>query len=387
MPDWRVRSGALLGLVATIAFIAAQSRSEMSSSRGEHGPLLSDCDGAIRELVVHYVPEAATIVETAYRQFLRQLPEDINVYVVCPDQAAFKDFCERVLPVTCRLLPVRTGHAMTCWSRDRWLAMAPGSSGRKGLLLSPREEAGADVWAQRKGDQRIGNDLARALPAKVVSQRSDLAFDGGDFVVDAYAVFVTPRVLQRNLGSNVHSAEQLRHRLATIFQRKIILLSEAPEHHAGMFMMLAGNRTAVVGDPSLAEEMFSQPREKSVPFVNTDSPRSFSNPDFSEATQKKFDAVAARCASAGYRVIRMPVVPDRDGRTYLTYLNVIIDQRGKNQTVYLPVYRNAETLNRAAGKIWQNLGYQVRPVDCTETYTHFGSLRCLVNVLSRANPE
>ena len=41
-------------------------------------------------------------------------------------------------------------------------------------------------------------------------------------------------------------------------------------------------------------------------------------------------------------------------------------------------------MNRAAAEIWKALGYAVRRVDCTETFRHFGSIHCLVNVLRRA---
>ena len=32
---------------------------------------------------------------------------------------------------------------------------------------------------------------------------------------------------------------------------------------------------------------------------------------------------------------------------------------------------------------WAGLGYEVRTVNCTDCYQHYGSLRCLVNVVSR----
>ena len=79
----------------------------------------------------------------------------------------------------------------------------------------------------------------------------------------------------------------------------------------------------------------------------------------------------------------MPVVPDRDGRTYLTYLNVILDDRAGKRVVYMPAYEGADELNAAAASAWEKLGFEVRRVDCTNTYKHFGSLRCLVNVLRR----
>lgn len=362
MSDWRIRTGAALGLAGAVVFLLAGGRP------GYHGPVLSDCDGAVRELAIQYVPEAAGIVETTYRDFLRQLPPEVTVRVICPDRAAFEDLRGRVGPVRCRLAAVLTGHRMTCWSRDRWLALAPRRPGERALLLAPREEAGAHVWPERKGDHRVAFDLARALPDCLAAERSALAFDGGDFVADAHTAFVTPRVTERNVGTAVSSAAELRHALQRLLQRRVVLLREAPPHHAGMFMMLAGGRTALVGDPSLARA-FASPLPQ---------------PDFTPETQRLFDAVAAACAAEGYRVVRMPVVPGRDGRTYLTPLNAILDERAGHHIVYMPVYRGAERLNDAAEAVWQSLGYEVRPVDCTQAYTQFGSLRCLVNVLSRS---
>ena len=107
-------------------------------------------------------------------------------------------------------------------------------------------------------------------------------------------------------------------------------------------------------------------------------------PDFTAATQHLFDAVAEQCAATGYRVVRIPVVPARDGRTYLTYVNVLLDRAGDRRIVYLPYYRGAEALNAAAQAVWEKLGFEVRLVDCTATYRHFGCLHCLVNVLKRS---
>jgi hypothetical protein len=107
-------------------------------------------------------------------------------------------------------------------------------------------------------------------------------------------------------------------------------------------------------------------------------------PDFSAETQHLFDAVATQCKAAGYAVVRIPVVPARDGRTYLTFVNVLLDRQGSRRIVYLPFYRGVEPLNAAARAVWRNLGYEVRSIDCTSVYRHFGCLHCLVNVLRRA---
>jgi hypothetical protein len=82
-------------------------------------------------------------------------------------------------------------------------------------------------------------------------------------------------------------------------------------------------------------------------------------------------------------VTRIPVVPAMDGRTFVTYVNAILDQRDDRRIVYMPVFRCAEALNRAATTVWTELGYEVRPVECDACARQFGALHCLVNVLRR----
>ena len=94
--------------------------------------------------------------------------------------------------------------------------------------------------------------------------------------------------------------------------------------------------------------------------------------------------MANHCRNAGYEVRRVPCVAGRDGRTYLTYVNVIIDCGEAQRIVYMPVYDEADILNAAAEAVWSDLGFTVRRINCSAVYPHFGSLRCLVNVLRRA---
>jgi hypothetical protein len=217
------------------------------------------------------------------------------------------------------------------------------------------------VWPARAGDRRIGEDLAAAVPG-VRARRSALAFDGGDFAADSETVFVSPRVLRRNPGLD---EGELRDALAALLGRRVVLLRDAPDHHVAMYMAATGDRTALVGDPSLARAVFDG--------------------DCDGTRQAQFDAVARAVAAAGYRVVRIPVAPGADGRTWLTPTNAILDERDGGRTVYVPVFRHAEPLNRAAEQVWQSVGYAVRRVDCTETFPHFGSIHCLVNVLHRTS--
>ena len=367
---WQTALGAIIGLVIGAAVLALVGSPERRLPPS--GPILSECDGHLRELVLQYEPGAKGIVAPVYREFLSALDSDVSVHVVCPDRAAFEDFLATVGRVQCRVAPILTGHPITAWARDRWVALTPGVAGGPTTLWSPRGEAGDEIWPARAGDERVGRDIAAALAASMRARRSSLYFDGGDLLADRDNVFVVPRVLQRNLQQTVASRKQLLGILARELKRRVILLDEAPDHHAGMFMTSVGGKTMLVGDPSLARPL--------IPNTFMDLP---GGPDFTPQTQHLFDAVAAQCAAAGYRVIRIPVVPARDGRTYLTYVNVLMDQQGGRRVVYLPFYRGVEPLNAAARAVWTSLGYEVRPVNCTSAYRHFGCLHCLVNVLQR----
>jgi N-dimethylarginine dimethylaminohydrolase len=371
--SFHILIGVLLGLAGAAIVLA---RLEMRTTRPSGPPfsLLSDCDESIDELVIHYVVEAGDVVGPTYADFLTQLPDDVVVHVVCPRLSAFEDFQRRVGHVDCRLEPVVVGHEMTTWSRDRWLALQS-EDGRAVRLVCPRSEKGQDAWPARRGDAQIASDLARTLGPHVTEYHSRLYFDGGDFVADNDTVFVTPEVLRRNLQQTVVDRRELIERLEALVNRQVVLLDVAPPHHAGMFMMAVGEQTVLVGDPLAAQRILRQ--------APASDPSNSLDADFSPETVAKFQAVADQCQRAGYRVVRIPVVPGRDGRTYLTYVNVMIDQRGRSRTVYMPVFDGVARLNEAAAEVWRQLGYQVKPVDCTRCSRHFGSLRCLVNVAKR----
>jgi N-dimethylarginine dimethylaminohydrolase len=373
---WHVLFGVVLGLATSMGLLAVDHGS-VGKVPQPSGPLLSDCDGTLRQLVIHYTPEAADIVVPTYRAFLRQLPADVAVKVVCPDRQIYDDLLARIGATDCRLSPVLVGHPITAWSRDRWLALGA-CGGQSTELLCPRSEDGAAVWPAREGDERVAGDLASALGSAVGSRRSDLYFDGGDFAADSETAFVRPAVLFRNLQRTVETREELLDRLATMLKRRIVLLEQAPDHHVAMYMMPIGNRTVLVGDPGLAKRLLA-----ASPANNAVDSYLPGGPDFLEATAARFDAVAKQCQAAGYRVVRIPVAPGVDGRTYITYVNSILDQRDGHRIVYMPTFSPADALNRAAAAVWEGMGYEVRPVDCTATSRNFGALHCLVNVLHR----
>jgi hypothetical protein len=380
---WQTIAGVALGLVIGFAILSLTGSPPRKPI--PCGPILSECDGHLQELVIQYEPSAKEIAATVYRGFLGALEREVMVHVLCPSQAAFDEFVSQVGSVRCKVSPIIAGHSMTTWSRDRWVALTPVHPGGATTLWSPLGEARQEVWPARAGDQRVALDIAAALGPSIAAKRAGLYFDGGDFLADGENVFVMPRVLQRNIQHTVNSREQLLDALGLELKRRVILLDQAPDHHAGMFMASIGNKTMLVADPSPGRELIEGEHPgagSTLKSVAASLPR---GPDFTPETQHLFDAVARQCASLGYKVVRIPVVPARDGRTYLTYVNVIMDEQAGRHIVYLPSYRGCERVNAAARAVWEGLGYEVRCVDCTAAYRHFGCLHCLVNVLARSS--
>jgi hypothetical protein len=374
---FHVMLGVLLGLAVSAGVLSIYDGGASRMPQLSTGPLLSECDGRLRQIVMHYTAEAAEVVVPTYRGFLRQLPAEVTVRVVCPDKQAYDDLLARIGPTTCSLSPVIVGHPITAWSRDRWLALGA-SKEQHAVLLCPRGEDGAGVWPPREGDQRVAEDLAAALGPGVSSRRSDLYFDGGDFTADSQTVFVRPATLFRNLQRTVETRDELVEDLSALLKRRVVLLQEAPDHHLAMFMLPIGEHRVLVGDPRMARRVLADSSAKTD--LESYLP---GGPDFSDATAARFDAVARECQAAGYEVVRIPVVPGMDSRTYVTYVNAILDQRDGRRIVYMPVFRSAEVLNRAAAAIWKESGYEVRPIECDACGRNFGTLHCLVNVLRR----
>ncbi len=371
--NWKWPVGIVLGLIAAVLLMPLLGGEGRPKSTV--GSTQSDCDGAIRELVIQYTPDSADIVAVAFADFLRQLPASVTVHVVVRDRAAFDDLARRVGSTGCTLHPVLVQHEITSWARDRWLALRPAGDSRAVTLLSPQGELGADGWPARRGDESVGESLAAALAPEVAAVRSELYFDGGDFVVDNETAFVTPNVRMRNLQRTVETEQELQQRLGVLLGLEVVLMKNAPDHHAGMYMMTLGKRRVLVGDPRLARTLLTPEQVSALPLKG--------GADFSEETAAKFDAVAEQCRAAGYDVIRIPIAPGGDGRTYLTYLNSILDDRDGRRVVYMPQFAGADVLNRAAADVWRQAGFEVKPVDCTACYGYFGSLRCLVSVLRR----
>jgi len=134
----------------------------------------------------------------------------------------------------------------------------------------------------------------------------------------------------------------------------------------------------LVGDPAAARGLLGADFTPGETSAETDAPL---RADFTPPTLARFERAAAELAAAGYRVQRIPNVPF-DDKTYISYTNAVFDVRDGARVVYLPVY-DLPALDDAAKRIYERLGWQVRPVRVRKVYPQHGTIGCLVNVLRR----
>ena len=193
--------------------------------------------------------------------------------------------------------------------------------GRRSGRIGPGTSALPTTWRRRWG---------RACAAR----RSDYYFDGGDIDADGETAFVSPRILPRNVQHTAATREDFIKGLEAQLQRRVVMLDGAPEHHVGMYLMPVGDRTVLVGDPGLAQQCWPGPPKKP-PRSPPSCPAARTSRRPRLPTSIRSPSCAGRPAIASFA---FPSSPACDGRTFVTYVNAIIDVRDGRDMVYMPSY-------------------------------------------------
>ena len=92
--------------------------------------------------------------------------------------------------------------------------------------------------------------------------------------------------------------------------------------------------------------------------------------------------VADRMRSLGLRVLRVPLMPSKTPRAWMSYNNGIVEVRDGRTVFYMPTF-GMEQLDDTAAEVFRSAGCQVVPIDCSRIWRLGGSLHCLVNVVER----
>jgi hypothetical protein len=378
MTPLRFAVAVAMGLALAAAIIARGARDR---EREDTIALMSDSEGALGEIVMHYVPELEPAFAASYRDFLSSLSPDTRVVFVVRrgDRNKLDAFLAGAWRGA-RSRVVEIDGPLGIWSKDRALVVEPTREDAPIELLVPARPRPGD--GSRPADWAIVPAMAAAL-GDASTRELPIAFDAGDFAVSSKRVVFDVNTFARNRLRGVRSPAEIQNRLRALFGRDAVMLGsemgDVPMHHMSMYMALLDQGVALVGDPRAGRAMVGDAWEPGETSPETKLPL---RADFRPQTLARFDRGAADLEAAGFRVVRIPTVPF-DDKTYFAYTNGVYETRGGDRIARVPSF-NLPALDDAARRVYESLGWRVVPIRSRDVYPLHGTIGCLVNVLRRA---
>lgn len=339
--------GFLLGsLLSAILFVSLGRRASNAQV------CLSEDAGRIEQVEIHYRKDAKDIWPTL-ESFFRQISPSVDVIAICANEKDAADLRSKWV-FTNPLHIVRTGFAISSWSKDRFLVT---SSQRPTLLVPRQDQTPIEI---RRNDARVASVIASTWPGQFSRLESDLAFDAGDILVsDRVAIY------NQELSRKNPSVNDLSESVQKLTGRQPLQLTDAPGHHIGMFAAPLAPDVIAVGDPTLGEKLL-QGHSSIVPDKSAYGP---------------FHHAISQLSGHFRKVVRLPLIPIAD-REYITYTNGVFEQRDGKKHVYMPWY-DLPSLDNYARQAYEAVGYTVHPITVKRIYKYHGTIGCLVNVVKR----
>jgi hypothetical protein len=368
--------GIAIGVAVALIVVLVAARIRSTPPPRANAPIVADDSGALREIVMHYVPELEPTFADTYDDFLLSLAPETQVDFVIRrgTRARLDAFLSRIDRRAERVVEIDV--PIGIWSKDRALVLSRPNETRIELLVPPRPRPGE---GSRPGDWEIVPALAREMSDRFEVKKLPFAFDAGDFTIAGDRVFVDPNVFARNASRSLHSPAQL----SALLGREVVMIGEnvgdVPRHHMSMYMAALDGGVALVGDPAAGARIVGDAFVPGETSAETGDPL---RADFSPETIARFDRAATELARAGFRVERIPTVPF-DDKTYFAYTNGVFETRAGSRIARMPVF-DVPALDAAARAVYEKHGYRVVPIRARRMYPQHGTIGCLVNVLARA---
>lgn len=380
-----------LGICGALVVVAAQAHHEQPArspiDAGERIVVVRDDGAALKEVLVHYVPDEEERIRDAYRDFLGTLSPATKVVAVYP--AGQRDKLDAFLVQTrasSNVQKVEIGAPLGIWSKDRALVLAdPAPGSPVTFLIPPKPRPGE---SGRPQDWDIVPAVAAAVPDRFKTRELPIAFDAGDFAIAGKRVIFDANLYARNRGRGYPSAAAFKARVASMLGRDVVMLGasegDVPRHHVSMYMAPLDDKTVLVGDPAAGAKIVGpsfMPGERGL------ESKELLVADESPGMQARFDRAAHDLELAGFKVVRIPTVAFED-KTYFAYTNGIYETRDGKKIAWVPSFADGDDpltadLDAAARAVYDRLGYEVRPVAVRRLFTSHGTIGCVVNVLAR----
>jgi uncharacterized protein YebE (UPF0316 family) len=372
------------GLCAYLVFLLAPAQTAVADTTTPEtaAAVLSDTDGALHEIVLHYTDEYAEDLQNLYDALFDALPVDVRLRVVCPSAERALRFdqnwgnAERARGRLVSVLNV--DRPITVWARDRRIARADLATGNPAPAVIPSERPD---WDEPYRNELVIGPLAELGGQTDRTEDTPLIIEGGNVVANHRHAFVGANVLTDN-ETDTRPRAAIRRELLRILGRPFLLVGEGPGDppycHTDMYLTPLDDHTILVGSPSLTGILLDEDEPAPAP-GNLDTDAWVGALAFQPTT---FDFVARQLAHYGYRILRTPVVVSPDGAWMLTYNNVVQERRDGRHIVYMPTY-GILALDQAAESLYRSLGCEVHGIDASRILGDGGALRCIMNVTHR----
>ena len=351
--------------------------------------VLSEADGALSHVLMHWTPSADRDLASPYTDFLRALNENVRVTLVLPrqlsdfDQNLLESRLKQVDPtqkLLHRVERVTVGGPITPWSKDRALVSYRDSGTGRTRLIIPAEPVGA--WKERHNDWLSVSEVVKRYPSQFELDTTPFDFDAGDIAVGRGVLIFDTNLLEKNRRRGFATLRQLAGRLGEYFQMQAVTLGQklgdTPRHHLSMYMTPLTKNQVLVGDPVAARAIVGEgfkPGERSV------ETGELLTADFSPTMIARFQRAKDDLVAQGFEVTSIVNVPF-DDKTYFAYTNGVFEVRGGRRIAYVPVY-DIPALDESAHATYRGLGWEVIPIHVRSLFAYHGTIGCVVNVLER----
>lgn len=410
---------ARLAIAAILALGLCTEPISADPSNRARPTLLPDIGGPISRSVVSVNSARRAALRNAglVSNIVNGLHDSSTFHVITNDLSAFVVESNR-RPNRVQFIELPYDNPITIWTQDPFLVLT--DNGETVLLKSRTFD--------RAGDSLMADRLAEelGLEAKV----SELYFEGGNIVSDDESIFVGGNTIRMNASRLQIDDRDVVLRFQEELGRPVLVIGPVPQPVAHIDMMLTplGGGRIALADPGhgariIGNALRDDPetlgrfeRQCEGDFYGHPSIEAIRGPDgqdihapeltgearrmaeISEQLAPTLDGVAASLEEFGFRVYRIPFLfggpESREDQIeesiqaafpMLTYNNVLLEQRGSEERVYLPRF-GLSTMDVAAESAWKRIGFEVRPIDgLTISAMYGGALRCSVKIIARSD--
>lgn len=369
---------------------------EGGARSGLNTSLLSDTSGEIEEIVLQHSSLLSEEVLPTYRDLIGQMEQDTTIHIVCEEPSLAEKLGEIIdewnIISSDRIVISNIEKEITIWSRDRFIMKSGNSDGCVTTVLLPRIPENRDI--NRHNDKEVPVVISLLYGKSLEIHESALFFEGGNIVTNDSRLFTGYSTLLTQEGK---SKDEIIKLLEKEFGKKVLVVGSMsvpePLWHIDMYLTPISDSLVLLGEPIIERDGLSYGYEEGMTCRPEDMVAllaEYSTKDhivtfLNGLKLQSFDYVESQLIQEGYFVERIPITYDENG-SIITYNNVLMETRGNKRIVYMPVYR-VPWLDEIATDKYEELGFEVRPIDVSGIYMYDGSLRCMTNVLVRRRSD